>query len=456
MKRVAACCLALALCGPAAGQLPGTVSQVDLKICFVTFPPCDVVLFDEDAIEGKPVVFHSGDMTRIQVPNKETVRFALYYPRYSENLEFRVAVPQVNLNQARNTGRFPDTLIYFLPLSFAQYADYIVRHFWWLFLLVGGSLAVAVRALWVRLRRVGETIIVPLATESVASMPDELGRYRIERQLGSGGFGEVYAAKDDEGKPVALKVLRGELQQDPQAVKRFFREIQILKSLQHPNIVHIYDWGEIEGKTYLAMELLEGESLAQIMQRQPKLRRDQILHLLPQLAGALDALHAQGLVHRDIKPDNLFLQKGRLKVMDFGTTLSNDLTRATETGMALGTPAFMSPEQIKGQLHPNTDQYALGVMLFQCLTGRRPFETNDPVALAYAHVHQPAPKVSPLAPEYGPAVDLVLGRMLAKNPLERYPSVSEAMRALAAALQGARGGGATDDATRATPIQPGP
>jgi hypothetical protein len=271
----------------------------------------------------------------------------------------------------------------------------------------------------------------------LGQLPRPMGRYTLEAKLGSGGFGDVFKASDDQGQPVAVKLLKPEMQVDTAATKRFFREIQVLCGLQHPNIVKIYDWGENDdGSAYLAMELLEGRTLGAVLGEKQRLTSDELLALLPQIESALQALHQQGLVHRDLKPDNVFLQKnGRLKLMDFGSTLGTDLTRATRTGVVMGTPTYMAPEQIKGHLDAASDQYALGVLLFIALTGRKPFETDDPVAMAYSHVHHQPPRPSEFVASLPEAVDAAVLRMLAKEPKERFPDIQSATRALIEALQ---------------------
>ena len=264
-----------------------------------------------------------------------------------------------------------------------------------------------------------------------------LGRFQLEKSLGKGGFGEVFLALDDQGQPAAVKVLRAEVAEDESARKRFFREIEVLSRLRHPNIVHIYDWGEVSGHAYLCMEYLEGESLGDLLARGGRLDQPSILRLLEHIGAALASVHEHELVHRDIKPDNIFIESnGRFKLMDFGTTVSDEMTRATKTGTTLGTPAYMAPEQIQGKLDPASDQYSLGVVAFQVLTGQRPFEAADPMALAWAHVHTAPVTPSSLNRELSPSVDVALLRMLAKQPQRRYASIQEATAALLEALRG--------------------
>jgi serine/threonine protein kinase len=390
-----------------------------------TNPPGEVGVLLGD---GQVYLKKSGEPFTITVPGDVTF-WKVYYPTE--------AAPQVvDEVQLRPADIRSGSHRFTFNLSAVQWLVYYFQRYWWLVLLAFPVLVLAGR-------RISRRQPAPAAT-SAKPVSEVLGQYRIHSSLGSGGFGEVYAARDDKGQLVALKVLRPELQRDEAAVKRFFREIKILTQLQHPNIVHIYDWGEHDGEAYVAMEMLEGQTLAEIQREHGRLSAQTLLPLMPQLASALDALHSRDLVHRDIKPDNLFVHKGqRLKLMDFGATLSEDLTRATQTGQVLGTPAYMAPEQLRGEIVQASDQYALGVTFFLLLTGRKPFEGNDPLALAYAHVHHPPPAATSIAPDLPSTVDLVLGRMLAKNPRERYASAAEAIEALIAALRGPL----NDDAT---------
>ena len=324
-----------------------------------------------------------------------------------------------------------------LPLSASQWAIYYFFHGGWLVLLAGAGLA------WMRRRRLPEN---SLPEPSFHDKRKRLGRYTLESSLGKGGFGEVYLARDEEGQQAAVKVLRHELAEDETARKRFFREVEVLCKLRHPNIIYIYDWGEWEGKAFLSMEYLQGEPLGALLARGQRLDKELLISLLTDLGSALDAIHAQGLVHRDIKPDNIFLENsGRFKLMDFGAALSDNLTRATQTGATMGTPAYMAPEHFQGELNPSSDQYSLAVMVYLLLCGRRPFESPDPLALAYAHLHHDPPPPSSIDAEISPEVDWVLLRMLSKKSSGRYASVGEAVDALRAAL-GDRPAG-YDDAT---------
>lgn len=365
-----------------------------------------------DAAQGKGLRFYYSSWSNLMPRNWVEERMKPDFEAYHLKPD-----PQLTPDDRRGVIR--------LPLSAGQWAAYYFFHGGWLLLLAG---AAAANWQWRRLKA-AQPQILP------ASAQRRMGRYTLLSSLGKGGFGEVYLATDDQDKQVAVKVLRQELAEDADARKRFFREIEVLTKLRHANIIYIYDWGEWEDKAYLSMEYLQGEPLGNMLARGQRLEKLHILNLLGDMGSALDAIHGQGLVHRDIKPDNIFLENsGRFKLMDFGAALSENLTRATQTGMAMGTPAYMAPEHFQGALDPRSDQYSFGVMVYLLLTGRRPFEKSDPMALAYAHLHDTAPAPSTLNAELSTSVDQVLSRMLSKNPAHRYASVGEAADALRAAL----------------------
>lgn len=265
----------------------------------------------------------------------------------------------------------------------------------------------------------------------------EVGGYILRESLGKGGNGEVFHALDSAHHAYALKIIHASARENPELQKRFQTEVKVWKRLEHPNIVRLFDWGQQNDVLYLVMELLEGESLGARLRRQGRLSADEFAQILPPLTSAMHCLHQQGLVHRDLKPDNIFLRHfGGPVLMDFGIAIGGDMTRATQTGSAVGTPSFMAPEQIRGLFEPATDQYALGVVGFVCLTGRRPFEADDPATMAYLHATATPPRPSSFNEQLPAAVDGVILKMLSKNPSQRYSSVEEAGQALVDALTG--------------------
>ena len=266
-------------------------------------------------------------------------------------------------------------------------------------------------------------------------MTQKIGRYDIEGTIGRGAMGVVYRARDPIiGRALAIKVvsLSGGLSDDAKKEyrQRFFREAQAAGNLHHPNIVTVFDAGEERGVPYLVMELVEGESLAQRLKRAGKLSVEEASSIARQVAAGLAYAHEKGVVHRDIKPANILLDaKGRAAITDFGVARlsASDLTR---TGEILGTPNFMSPEQVLGQaLDGRSDLFSLGVVYYLMLTGERPFKGEEVSAICYNVVHsEPVPPVSSLA--LPGEVAGVLERLLCKSPAERFADGEAAAAAL--------------------------
>ena len=256
---------------------------------------------------------------------------------------------------------------------------------------------------------------------------DRLGRYRIERLLGRGASGAVLLGREaDTGRRVALKTLSlsGEFSGDEltEARQRFMREAQAAQRLQHPDIVALYEAGEDDGLLYIAMEYVAGHDLQRHAHVGDRLPLPEVVHIGARVAGALAHAHRQGVVHRDIKPANVLvdLPAGVVKVTDFGMAHIADAC-LTRTGLVLGTPAYMSPEQLSGQrVDGRTDLYALGVMLFQLLTGALPHHGESAARLMYSIVNEVAPNVRTLRPEVPQALADVLAQALAKAPEARH------------------------------------
>jgi serine/threonine-protein kinase len=249
------------------------------------------------------------------------------------------------------------------------------------------------------------------------------GRYRLVRRLASGGMGQVWRANDEIlRRPVAVKLLRTEYAEDPEFVDRFRAEARRTAALSHPGIASVFDYGETgEGErttAYLVMELVEGEPLSMLLAREGRLNATNTLDVIAQSALALDSAHQAGVVHRDVKPSNLLLRRdGVVKVTDFGIAHAADEVQRTESGVVVGTAAYLSPEQVACQ--PATaasDIYALGIVAYECLAGRRPFTGEHPIALALAHRRSEPPPLPEDVPE--PVRDLVAWTM-AKAPRAR-------------------------------------
>jgi serine/threonine-protein kinase len=262
-----------------------------------------------------------------------------------------------------------------------------------------------------------------------------LGKYELKEKIGEGGYGIVYKARDPLlERNVAIKVLRMDIASSPDFVERFRREARLAASLRHPNIVSVIEVGEQEGRYYLVMEYLEGEVLSALLKDGKPLPLKQAVEILQPLAEALDYAHGRGLVHRDVKPSNMILAEGgkRPVLTDFGLVKSMTESGLTTTGVALGTVEYMAPEQILGQEPgPAADQYALGVVAFQMLTGKVPFPGKTPFEIQSGHVHQPPPDPCSLNPGLPRALADTLLRALAKDSSRRYATDSKFVAALA-------------------------
>ena len=243
-------------------------------------------------------------------------------------------------------------------------------------------------------------------------------RYRLESRIAAGGGGEVWRGTDDVlGRPVAVKLLRPEYAQRPQAVARFRAEARHASALSHPCIAQVYDYGEA-GAPYLVMELVDGPSLAQVLQAGP-LDPGRVMDVVAQAAAGLQAAHRAGLVHRDIKPGNLLVGPGgQVKITDFGICHAAGAAPAARTGTVLGTPAYLAPEQVAGQaVTPASDLYSLGVVAWECLAGAPPF-AGAPVEVAVAHRDRPLP---PLPGPVPADVAALVAELTAKDPQARPP-----------------------------------
>lgn len=291
----------------------------------------------------------------------------------------------------------------------------------------------------------------------MAEETSRIGRYEILETAGRGAMGVVYKARDPLiGRTVAIKVvalspLFGE-EERKEFRERFFREARAAGNLHHPNIVTIYDVGEWEGIPYMAQEFVEGPSLSRILKERGRLDPGEAVAILKQLAGALDYAHAQGVVHRDIKPDNILVEpSGRAVLTDFGVArlAASDLTR---TGEVLGTPHFMSPEQVTGEaVDGRSDLFSLGVVLYLMVSGQRPFHGETISSVCYQIVHAP-PRPLPEAAGLSPALQAVLDRLLAKNPAERFSTGRELREVLEAVESETQ----PQEARPAPPVPPSP
>jgi serine/threonine-protein kinase len=271
------------------------------------------------------------------------------------------------------------------------------------------------------------------------------GRYRVLRRLGSGGMADVWLAEDAHlQRQVALKVLHSRFAQDREFVERFRREAEHAAGLHHPNVVAVFDRGEFEGTYYIAMQYVEGSSLKELIDA--GLTPEQAAHLVRQVLEAARFAHRHGIVHRDLKPQNVIVDpEGKAVVTDFGIARAG-VSEITQAGSVMGTPHYLSPEQAQGMdVTPVSDLYSIGVILYEALTGRVPFEADSAVAIAMKQVSQTPQRPSSIEPKVSPALDAVAMRALEKDPGQRFQSADAFIAALDAALEapGVPGGGTT-------------
>lgn len=270
-----------------------------------------------------------------------------------------------------------------------------------------------------------------------------LGQYTVVEEIAKGGMGTVYRAKQTTiARDVAIKILPGNLTQDATFLERFNREVEIIAHLQHPHILPVYDFGEYEGLPYIVMAYLSGGTLADVIQRGP-MELSAASRVVTQIASALDFAHQKGIIHRDFKPGNVLLdEQGNTYLADFGLAKITESSSQITGMMILGTPAYMAPEQSSpGELTPAVDIYALGVTVFQMLTGRVPFDAPTPLAVLMAHINQPIPAIAEFRADLPPGLQAVFAKAMAKDSEARYATAGD----LAAALNRLGDGGTTDE-----------
>ncbi|KAA0098939.1 serine/threonine protein kinase [Mycolicibacterium sp. P1-18] len=266
------------------------------------------------------------------------------------------------------------------------------------------------------------------------------GPYELQELIGMGGMGEVYRAYDTvRERMVALKILRADVAADPSYRDRFRRESRIAARLQEPHVIPVHDFGEIDGVLYIDMRLVEGGSVKDELRVKGVLPPQRSVAIVSQVAAALDAAHANGLVHRDIKPENVLLTPDDFAyLVDFGIANGGGEATVTKTGLIIGSCAYMASERLSGKPGgPPSDVYSLTCLLFECLTGRAPFEAADIRQVMSAHMFAPPPRPSEVRPGLNPAFDAVIATGMAKSPGDRYATAGELARAAAAAIHAA-------------------
>src|SRR5437763_10322178 len=251
------------------------------------------------------------------------------------------------------------------------------------------------------------------------------GRYKLDERIAGGGMGDVWRGTDEVlGRTVAVKILLPALLEEPGFAERFRGEARTMATINHPGVVDVYDYGsDPTVGAYLVMEYVEGDALSRTLGRVSRLTPARTMALIAQAADALQAAHEKGIVHRDVKPGNLLVRpNGTLVLTDFGIARSAAVGQLTQAGAVLGTASYISPEQASGAVAtPLSDIYALGVVAYQCLSGRRPFDGDNPLEIAMKHVRQ---QPAPLPNDIPPPVRQIVERAMAKDPAGRWPSAA--------------------------------
>ncbi|MEM1418674.1 MAG: protein kinase, partial [Myxococcota bacterium] len=271
-----------------------------------------------------------------------------------------------------------------------------------------------------------------------------LGQFRLDEAVGQGGMGTVYRARQTTlDRDVAVKILHPELSQNPDAVRRFHREAKVATALEHPNLVRVFLFGELpeDAGLYLVMEFLEGRSLTSVLREDSALPLGRALHLATQICDAVGQAHSKGIVHRDVKPENIHIVERHgdpdfVKVLDFGIArlLWDDQSVMTQSGVIFGTARYISPEGAAGETtDARSDVYSIGVLLYQLLAGRTPFDAPSPVAMLMKHIHDAPRPLSRVVPGIPAAIEDVVMRALAKHPDARHPNAAALAEALRAA-----------------------
>jgi serine/threonine kinase PknH len=303
--------------------------------------------------------------------------------------------------------------------------------------LAPGEFVARVQALLRRRSRTGGS---PGAMADAAGLErgQEFGSYTIEEPIGRGGMSSVYRARHSAlDRVVALKVMSKELAADRISRERFMNEWRIAAALRHPNILPVHDAGEVDGRLFLAMDLIQGGDLGHEIIRDGALSPPRAVAILEQAAAGLDAAHAADLVHRDVKPGNVLLDGQHAFLTDFGLSklLGTNAARLTAPGRMVGTAEYLSPEQIRGEeVTPRTDVYALGCLIFETLTASSPFDAESDFVLMYAHLERPVPRMSERRPALPRAADDVVMTAMSKKADERYASAGETIAALKSAF----------------------
>lgn len=438
--------------GVGAAPLP---EQVNLRL--ETFPASEVYL---DTSQGESFLGLSGQNLPVAPPTLRDAR--------GEPVEYTagVLVLRAKNHQAYRLnvgaqdwlkGRLPPSgQIQLIPSNNWVWLQDLVQLHPWLWLAGGLGLATlawgAVR--WRRLARTRGAEVKRLGSRLQTTGDPLLGktlgeRYLVEARLGQGGMGAVYRVSNLEGALFAAKVLYFDSFEDLN-LGRFRREFRVITQLNHPNLVRAFDYGEEEGVAYYIMEYIQGRTLDHYI-RPEGLSWTQVWPWMETILGALEAAHRCGVVHRDLKPGNIIMLPDTLKILDFGLARHADITALTMTGQAMGTPSYMAPEQVSASSHqvdPRADLYSVGVILFQLLSGRLPFECDSPQKMIHEKRTKAAPRLSTLVPTIPRELEVAVGVLLERRPENRYQDAQRALEVLRECAPGASGAASSVEMAR--------
>lgn len=283
------------------------------------------------------------------------------------------------------------------------------------------------------LRRVYGEELPPLDISNLTPEMIIAKRYSIKKLLGRGGMGSVYLAQDNElNVQVAMKFLKPDLGKDPIVLERFKREIVLARKIVHPNVVRIYDLGEHQGARFISMEYITGKSLKFRIKKAGPIPIDESISIINPICSALLAIHSLGIIHRDLKPQNILIDEMKtVKVVDFGIAHAADATEITGQGGLIGTPAYMSPEQVSGDaVDARSDLYALGIIMYEMLSGQLPYYSELPAALVMKHLTDQAVPLTDVMPTVPAFLSAMVAKLMEKDPSRRYSNVAELQKEL--------------------------
>lgn len=272
---------------------------------------------------------------------------------------------------------------------------------------------------------------MPTTFMNVASALE--GRYQVLQELGRGGMGIVFQAHDKQLKEqVAIKILSPLLSNDPEALERMKREVSAARRISHSNVIRTYDIAESNGLHYVSMEYFPGMNLKEYLKHHGSLSLMEAYNIAMQICSGLEAAHAQGIIHRDLKSQNIIIDNARhIKIIDFGLAFMTHMQGLTATGLIMGTPEYMAPEQVAGKkVDERADLYSLGIILYEIFTGKVPFTGDSAISIGFQQMKDPPQKLQELNPQVPPEVESVILKMLEKDPAQRYRSVKEMREAL--------------------------